>query len=530
METVRLEPTCFGCGPAPGVFPPPDTRVNAVCGDTLRLVSSEPRATVRASIGKIAEARGSGRGMDLPLRGLTGTFRIVLVVEVQYPPFWDPEGGKVTIRVRVRGCSEPRPEDMSTPDPRAWPTLQLTASGSKVKALLVSACATLANCWRGEPPARSLPVPVLDVVCGYRYSVAMPGVAHATVNGVVYPPSDDGVRATFPTASDIDYWQELRFEVRTPSMQYAVYRVNLAVARCNHPLPHEMDDLPGAGRRVSRSLIRRLGVASVALVSRSRDVPDRWWPLCSAEWRTLNGHVFVSTAAHCFVQADRPGAIPREGSFEEFTPDEPVEYAIAKRTPSGYRISALVEAVYVYSGVDDLAVVIPAPSQDVALERLAALPLHTGARTPAAGQQAVAISYPAASHNRLVTSVGVYLGRVRYPEGTSRTRRLWDIVGIRPRRPHADACNYGGSGSTAILADGTVLGALGRRGNAGYPYGGRLYPPDGVDTYLYILNRLVNRLLLFVPERRFSTLCSYSVPPAGATRQIEQLFGPPPVP
>lgn len=409
LGSVRIDRSgCANCGTTPESVPRVDAVIGAACGDTLRFVSTEPGATLMASVGKIAEANGPGSGMEMPLEALTGRFRVTGYEFVPLAMDWMVRN--FVLKVRVRGCRKPRPEDVpSLPDPRGWPAVRLTSPGSVVQALLVSACATSGNCYRGEPPAQSLQVPTLDVHCGNRYAVTVTGVSSATVNEIAYPPAGGGVgvRATFPTAGDLADTKRLRFEVRAASMPHGVYVVDLNVIPCATPPPVELEDLPGVGEKV-------------------------------------------------------------------------------------------------------------AP----------ALPLHTTSRTPLPGQQAIAYSYPAAAGGKLVSSKGIYLGRLRWPDWDSEIRRSWDVVGIGPAAPRADACNFGGSGSTAVLADGTVLGALGRRGNAGYPDGRGIRAPDNAEHFTYLLDRLRQRTALYVPYLRFVTVCAYSVPPADTADQVERLVSP----
>lgn len=338
LGSVRVDRSaCAGCGHIPEVGPPADAVLDAACGDTLRLVTTEPGATVGALVGRIAAAEGPGTLTALPLRGLTGTFRVSVYVTVPMVPFGDFSVYPFTLQVRVRGCRKPRPQDA-----HGWPAMLVTARGSDVKALLVSACATLGNCYRGGSPLESLQVPTLEVACGGRYAVTLAGVTSATVNRIAYPPTGNGngVQATFPTASDTGYTKELRFEVSTSSMEYGLYRVNLSVAACQPPIAHAIADLPGSGRRVAAMLARQLGAATVKLMARFSSAPGRWFPSCSATRRELEGHVFLTTASHCFIPVDRPQPFPPQGNFRKFPTDDNVEYAIAAHTPSGRRVYA----------------------------------------------------------------------------------------------------------------------------------------------------------------------------------------------
>lgn len=284
------------------------------------------------------------------------------------------------------------------------------------------------------------------------------------------------------------------------------------------PPPRSAAVLPDSWREVSVELGQQLQLSTARIVARVSGSDNEWTVGCTAARRVANGRVFFTTAGHCF-----PMSGARRGRYREVVQGSGLEFAVSMRDSRGSEVFSAIGAIYVHNDRVDFAFMIPSPSHDPGLDGVAALPLRTAERRPARGQKARLISYPVAAGGRLVSSTGTYLGRIRYRDGdASRPLRTWDLVGIDPKRASLDACNFGGSGSTGVLADGTVLGALGIRANAGYRVGG-VRERDEPAFYDWLITALERKLGLRLVPGEFTTICGYSVAPTELGLEIRQL-------
>jgi len=83
------------------------------------------------------------------------------------------------------------------------------------------------------------------------------------------------------------------------------------------------------------------------------------------------------------------------------------------------------------------------------------------------------------------------------------------LVGIQPTDLQNDNCNYGTSGSMALLPNGTMLGNLSMRSNNGYGPEKAIYWPDSAEYDNYW--RPIWEQELDIDLSAFPTICGYTV-------------------
>jgi len=284
--------------------------------------------------------------------------------------------------------------------------------------------------------------------------------------------------------------------------------------------------------------------AAVELLERPKDSDSSWAPLCTADKVSLGGLSYVLTANHCFGSQENlpekgggpdlsfPAAINITSSLsEQFAVGAPTKtsYPPAGKTAANWNVYGLVSGVAVDESRDaDWAMVSVRPTK--AFKSLPALNLNhapvveqNDKGTSGAGQlgyvgePASLYSMPGANGSRPVEATGTYLGEIG-PSGYG-TSLLYEVVGIDPSVPSDDSCNYGSSGSVAILSNGNITGPLAERNNIGYGYYDTFFSPDSPqadESDRVVIEQELGNLNL----SKFSTLCLYSEPVSTAINGV----------
>jgi hypothetical protein len=288
--------------------------------------------------------------------------------------------------------------------------------------------------------------------------------------------------------------------------------------------------LPGYGAIVSAELRQKAKASTVQIGTQSKGAADKstWYQNCTATKMTYQARTFVLSAAHCFADD-----IPKHGGPEDavmlpravnITSKATESYAILDPTiPEHQRMSAeplafVTNIAINRSGDADWALLEVSQNEDSdrAFGDIPGLNLQNTAsgysdiipKPPVEGQNTVVYSIPQSSGNTEIMEPGTYLGRVYGGEIGYSSSYLYDLVGINPEDPTEDACNYGASGSQAVLADGTTTGPLAWRNNIGYPNGTR-EPVDGTAQHTRT-DRLKIEATTGINSDQFSTVCIYS--------------------
>ena len=237
----------------------------------------------------------------------------------------------------------------------------------------------------------------------------------------------------------------------------------------------------------------------------------------------------IATAGHCLgavsgavngmlTDPSNPGTIAE--NFEDATN---LEFAVLdpNEPELGVRLNqpiAVIDKISVDTNDKDVAFLHPIatdPSQFVSdnirsFDSIPAIPL-TSTKAPKQGTPVALYGEPQANGFEPIAGTGIFLGRVYQTEsdnGVLVTNQV-DLVGIRPNTPQQDNCNFGTSGSMAILPNGQLLGNLSRRNNTGYGPDKTMQYWDNINVAEYWF--ITWEQQLNVDLSAFSTICTYSV-------------------
>jgi hypothetical protein len=284
----------------------------------------------------------------------------------------------------------------------------------------------------------------------------------------------------------------------------------------------DVSEIPVTNREpVSAENRERLRAATVKIIKHSRD-SEEWIGNCSATMVSYEQETYVVTARHCMSpqggKGGGKGAVPDAidiTSHDEFIyavvpPDQgsdpagaaPVEQ-ISVTTVGDW---ALMKVNFDGSSVDPANAI---PANDYINQR------------PDPGLNTVEFSMPQAANGGVVAGDGVYLGSIKDPSDTS---RYIDLVGLtNAETPAEDACNYGGSGSAAMLSNGRLLGPLSVRNNISYAPGAPDNPPDNRQSAG--INRWQFEASLNLNMSEFTTVCGYSSADSSTIPKLVSGFG-----
>jgi hypothetical protein len=223
--------------------------------------------------------------------------------------------------------------------------------------------------------------------------------------------------------------------------------------------------------RAERSALRS---ATVELVHRA-DALASWRQECTGTKVRVDDRVYVLTARHCVSDLiDRNAVFPSlTRDVERMTaPDlhRPVDVTAVLEAGLGIRTvegggrvdtsSASPVTRVVAQWYPDVALLSVAGTN--AFDAVPALVYRPGVRPGLEDGETASVGLPAAASGRRVLASGTYLGRVQNPSDPT---QLLDLVGLHPGSPSGDACNYGASGSLAVISPGSFTGPLAVRNN-----------------------------------------------------------------
>jgi hypothetical protein len=297
-------------------------------------------------------------------------------------------------------------------------------------------------------------------------------------------------------------------------------------------------ELPGFDREVSRKQEMELANSTVKILRKLKNPGQYdhagWLETCTGNIIKLSGYkgpeIIISTAAHCdsttgkksganFNTAFAPAVDLLDSSLYDFAIADPMENNID--TPK--TVIARVKRMSVNQRGADITFMSAEPTDERQpgqnarlIKSIKPLKIKTN-NNPILGQEVALASAPAAANNRLIKDKGIYAGMYTLYNEFGKPRKV-AIVAINPFSPEEDVCNFGGSGSGAIMADGTTLSSLSIRVNTGYPNHELQYN----DVYSYdsegnlktsnpsSFKAKVERKLR-VDLSSYSTICGYSV-------------------
>lgn len=283
--------------------------------------------------------------------------------------------------------------------------------------------------------------------------------------------------------------------------------------------------LPGYGSVVTADERAMIRASTVQLVERQKAGGDKvWLNSCTGLKVQIGSAVYVLSARHCFTPyLDVAALFPSHGNSADpfVAPDLHQVQNVTNDLTSEFGI-AVVDA----NGVVDPGQAMPVVSvavqyyPDVALLRVgqatgsaaaafAAVPsidyLAGIAGKPAAGAATDVFSLPTAGGDLLIEGSGYFLGQISDPSDPAMQIYL---VGTNPGSPGQDACNFGASGSVAVIAGGVLTGPLTIRNNIVNPAGS-----NGSDDPVRDkgLRTLMTDQLGGMDLSGFNTLCGYAV-------------------
>jgi hypothetical protein len=325
--------------------------------------------------------------------------------------------------------------------------------------------------------------------------------------------------------------------------------------------PHE---LPGLRTHLGQETLNKIKNSTIEVGYRPKANPSfaesggNWQPNCTGVKVSLPGQKdpFIMTAAHCFgnITGAYYGVFKDthnpKNRAENFTALSPVDFAILDpdEIDLNQRMSqpvAIIDGISIDTDNKDVALLHPVPQLKSPIDSITsqgirnfadipAIPLSVAEKAPVQGTPVALYGEPQAGNFEPIAGTGVYLGRVWYDTpkspgsgSDSTVRRQLDLVGINPPTPDKDNCNYGTSGSMALLPNGKLLGNLTLRTSHGYGADKRMQPPDSQDFDSFV--RPQWELALNVKFDSFDTICGYTVMDASTPRELVDGFNHPAV-
>ncbi len=318
--------------------------------------------------------------------------------------------------------------------------------------------------------------------------------------------------------------------------------------------PREPQELPGLKIHLGQETLNKIKDSTLELGLRTKgDTNSVYMPNCTAVKVLIPGHKepYIMTAAHCFgnitgvpygVFSD---SLHPSYKAEEFSAVSPLEYVVLD-PQTGYetRVAtplAAIDKISIDTNNRDVALlhpVIPPAAQKGPLlvrsfENIPAIPLKIAEKAPIQGTPVALYGEPQANGFEPIATTGVYLGRVSYSTdpvigsgpNIPGTVRQMDLVGINPSTPEEDNCNYGTSGSMALLPNGQLLGNLTLRTNSGYGPEKFMQPPDNIDFDKYYRDIWAQQLNVNLDG--FTTICGYTVMDSQTPKDLITGFGHP---
>ena len=295
-----------------------------------------------------------------------------------------------------------------------------------------------------------------------------------------------------------------------------------------------VESLPGYGETVSNSIAEAMRRATVKIYAQDKTGRANWYENCTGLVVSSEGKKYIATAAHCLAMP------PVKGGDGLWNKGGPITDAgnVTGVLPQKYAVRPVTTGV-LQGPFSPVAAISKSTTEDWVLMRLdeklespavaAITPidydqyLHpSNDKRPVVGQSVEVFSEPSASSGKLVSGRGIYLGIAQQRSSYNTSNVM--LVGLsNVDSPEEDACNFGASGSTAVLADGTITGPLSTRQIVTYPKSKASQPGD-IDSANGTKERLRLEEHFGLDLSRFTTICGYTIPNLETVVSLKQGF------
>lgn len=283
-----------------------------------------------------------------------------------------------------------------------------------------------------------------------------------------------------------------------------------------------IDELKGTDLEVDRSDTEKLKAATVKLGVKNPE-GDTWQKHCTGIKVKYEDKIYVSTARHCFDQDYKDEYLGKGGGGDV----EDTGFNITRALKSKYSIFLANDANINYdanlqpigavrsitidnSGDNDYALLSIFETEDFnAIPAYEIKPINESDLVQGANVSLYGL--PAASGNFPVSAKGVYLGLTE-EEAYSPSKIVVGIESVSD--PSDDACNFGASGSSSVIAtkNGSFLtGPLSARNSIKFGEG-TPFANEGDDPKQTVSIRLHEEGITGVDMFSFDTICYFSYP------------------
>ena len=273
--------------------------------------------------------------------------------------------------------------------------------------------------------------------------------------------------------------------------------------------------------KISPEIRREVSESALLLIKRAKPQINKggdqnWMPICTTNRISYKGNDNLATVAgHCLRADSNIGNSTYDvWPYQNIADTSNDEYALASITDPLTPIASVENIAMSPDDANDAALleVEPIVGKDPGhgFESVTPIDMDAHHKAPILGEPVAIYSFPDAAGYSPVTATGVYLGTAYVPNPANKIQRVY-VVGINPKDPSNDGCNYRASGNNAKSASGFNFLELSMRNNVGYEDGqpnpsGTDVPTLGEKFRLDTLERALGIRL-----DGFSTLCIYQV-------------------
>lgn len=375
-------------------------------------------------------------------------------------------------------------------------------------------------------------------------------------------------------------WKERASRVKDHARKLGVIATTAAVAWAgiakaqpasaeglNQPELRSIESLPGYGKKTTPEQARHLKDSTVKIYEVQEKNGQVIWEgeICTGVKVAIGGKSYVLTANHCFNNIfNKP-----EGTFSGIinspaknSPDFYDFQKVSKNNRNYFNFLIVDPHLSLHNGRDSMPIAkvtglnmnvkgldysllktepinaftatgsssqlkVPVPRS---WDAIPSLPYKSATTTPALGQEATLFSVPDPYGNNPgngVSAKGTYIGRIQEYDTTSSTYKMLDVVALNVPTQGEDPAHERASGSTAVLADGRMLGPLSASYNIGF--GPKRTNRDNtnypLDSIIGAWHNVEYSTGVKIPQNRYNTLALYQSVDPNTVRTSANSFG-----